>query len=663
MNRTALVAAVALPVASVACFCSVGCPVLEPFAPGEVTIGPGVVKDRLDVCASNILRHLAVEKSFVQPFVKRDTTDAWRFVGCGMLLDSLVKASAHGIGGKEMTALKDRVLGEILASQSGDGRISIFADAKKIGKWDNHDQAYFLQALCHEWEWTRNAAALAAAKRLGDYLVARNSPVNLGLETGFVMLYRTAGDGRYRDHLERRFGMGGGMENYARLLRDEGGIPHGVPLKHVYSWEARSLAEYQFGEAIGSKDGKYTEPMEELWRRAFTPATSISGTMSGPTHEDWPGWGEKWTETNAGKGVWGETCVSAYLMRALQFMFTHRAEPRFGDLYERVMYNAFFAAMSKDGINYRYFTPFEEKGVWYHEETYCCPNNFRREIFEIPDAVFFHIGERELAVNLAMPATLQTKALEVEMSTRYPEDGRVTLSVKRGAVDAVWLRIPGWCTNATVKCGGEVLRPKAGSWTKVRMEKSLEFEFPIEERMVKGQRMQEGRSARMKGPVVFGYDAKGGVVKFADESRVTTYRSTDIPVRAVDDELLSPERWRKLKAPEKPEKVAISLTGRNWWTWSDDGVCVLETMGCEPEAWKRVLVADPNGGNSVGYEGNREVKYADPKVEITDDGRCRWSWTELNGAAVRRVGIAFPADAEYPMVTKDQAVRCDIIER
>ena len=79
-------------------------PELTAFKPGETVLTDSIVRERIETCASNILHHLKVEESFVKPFRDCDSKDTWRFVGCGMLLDALVKGSevmlSSGIYGK-----------------------------------------------------------------------------------------------------------------------------------------------------------------------------------------------------------------------------------------------------------------------------------------------------------------------------------------------------------------------------------------------------------------------------------------------------------------------------------------------------------------------------------------------------------------------------------
>ena len=183
-------------------------------------------------------------------------------------------------------------------------------------------------------------------------------------------------------------------------------------------------------------------------------------------------------------------------------------DPRthYGDVFERALYNAFFSAQSGDGLKYRYFTPFEAKAEWWNRDTYCCPNNFKRMVFEIPDAVFRRAGGG-LAVCLYTSAELKSGGIAAKMTTAYPEDGKVTLDVTLPAGEkSLYLRIPRWCPSATVRVAGAAETAPSG-WYRLCRDFSagvrIELELPMPIRLVKGCRAQEGRVAVLRGPCVY----------------------------------------------------------------------------------------------------------------------------------------------------------------
>ena len=144
---------------------------LTPFRPSQVFIG-GELRHRMELTADKMLHGIDIERTFVRHFRERKAEPdvPGGFAGYGMFLDAIVKAAAHGIGGDELRAFKSHRLAELIDTQTPDGAITIFDG--KIGFWDNHEQAYLIQALVLDHRHFGAASSLAAAIRLGDFLIA-----------------------------------------------------------------------------------------------------------------------------------------------------------------------------------------------------------------------------------------------------------------------------------------------------------------------------------------------------------------------------------------------------------------------------------------------------------------------------------------------------------
>ena len=472
---------------------------LEKFAPGCVVVG-GEIGRRMDVTIDKMLHHTDVDAVFARHFRdrKEKPDEPGGFAGYGMFLDALVKAAAHGIGGEETVALKKRLLAELAATQTQDGQITMFL--RGPGVWDFHENAYMIQAYVRDWLWSGEESSLATARRLADSLVERKAPASIGTETAFNLVYEAAHEKRYLDYLNEVCFMDDPepFTTYDRKTPVNG-------VQHVYTWIARAIAQMEYADMLGrttpADRARYGVPAYEALRRAHGPYLSISGSITGTAH-----WAELWDASQIGLGQWGETCASAYLMRLCARMSEWDGESGNFDLYERVMHNAFFSAQSEDGLKYRYFTPFNKRADWWNRDTYCCPNNFKRMVFEIPDSVFCRAGDG-LAVCLYTPAELKAKGVEAKMDTLYPEDGKVVLDVKMSpGVKSLYLRIPKWCPSATVAVGGETKSACPG-WFEVRRDFSdgvrVTLDMPMKIRLVRGYRAQEGRVAVMRGPCVF----------------------------------------------------------------------------------------------------------------------------------------------------------------
>ena len=121
---------------------------------------------------------------------------------------------------------------------------------------------------------------------------------------------------------------------------------------------------------------------------------------------------------------------------------------------ERSIFNALFAAQSPDGRRIRYYTPFECSRAYFPGDTYCCPNNYRRIISELPTMIYYR-APHELTVNLYTASTAKVDlggglSVTVQQETDYPSSGRVLLKVdpSQPAEFSLRLRIPRWCQRS-----------------------------------------------------------------------------------------------------------------------------------------------------------------------------------------------------------------------
>ena len=483
----------------------------------------GEIRQRMELTAEKILHHLDVEQVFVRHFRNRREHPEvpGGFVGYGMFLDAVVKAAAHGIGGAEMIQYKNRRFAELAETQSADGAITMFSG--EPGRWDNHEQAYMIQAFVLDHRYFGCENSLKAALRLGNYLIQRKTSVNLGLETAFLMLTEESGDFKFARYCRDVFKIDESMERYDRIIPVNG-------VAHVYTWIARCLAQLQYADLTGNDSRILFDGTEELYRRVFSDYSSISGSCSGGFF-----WGEIWDNTQIGTGRWGETCVSAYLLRCTAKYLEFNPDAKLGDLYERILYNAFFGAQSEDGMRQRYFIPFNEPGEWFDRESYCCPNNLRRMMFELPDAIYYKTGNG-IAINLYAESRLTLPGLAITQTTSYPESEEVRVQVNTERAFSLALRIPSWCTRATVQgnsvAAGWHILPLAAGKTEIAIH------FPMEILRIRGTMAQSGRVALMRGPLVYALERELNNLEYGQVDLLTIDDSR--PIRAESDGLHVP---------------------------------------------------------------------------------------------------------------------------
>ncbi|MBN1396200.1 MAG: glycoside hydrolase family 127 protein [Pirellulales bacterium] len=483
---------------------------LTPVELGKVEVG-GEIGRRIDVTLRNNLLKIDAEKDFLAPFRAKSARGG--YIGLGKLIDSAVRLAAYG-NDPRATALKIRLIEETIETQEPDGYIGrMAAPARMWNLWDVHEMAYIITGLVADHRFFDAESSLRAARRLADYILARweTMPEDwdrrtgtaahvsfTGLEGAMLALHRETGERRYLDFCVRRRALPdwdlGIVVGRRRLI--EG---------HVYAYLARCLAQLDLFRL--RPDEKLLRPT----RRAVRFMTERDGMCITGGVGLW----EIWTDDQDGRGALGETCATAYQLRVLDGLLRLEGDSRCGDLMERTILNALFAAQSPDGRKIRYYTPLEGDRTYFPKDTYCCPCNYRRIIAELPTMIYYRFPGG-LAINLytASEAALELDdgtSLKVGQETDYPNSGRVAIRLdpSRPAKFAVRLRIPSWCKGASATVNGKRWTSPAAAGKFLLIEREwksgdqIAMDMPMTWRLVLGRKRQSGRAAVMRGPVVF----------------------------------------------------------------------------------------------------------------------------------------------------------------
>ena len=224
--------------------------VLEPLDLREVKVG-GEIGRRIEVTVANNLLVLEIDKDFLSPFKKGPRTG--KFVGLGMLLDSVVSMAAH-TGNPKVLDLKKHLVTEILKAQEPNGYIGTFPPPKRIKTlWDVHEMNYVAWGLLQDHRYFGDAASLSAARRIADYIVKNWSVLPpdwghgadvaphvgfTGLERTMVALHRVTGEPSYLDFCCKTRALP--SWNLDIVIGRRPGIEG-----HVYAYMARCLAQLE----------------------------------------------------------------------------------------------------------------------------------------------------------------------------------------------------------------------------------------------------------------------------------------------------------------------------------------------------------------------------------------------------------------------------------
>ena len=497
--------------ASVWCLAALGhADVLEPIDVSRVTVG-GEIGHRIDVTIENNLLALDADGDFLEPFQAKKAEGG--YIGLGKLIDALVRSAAYSRDPRVLER-KQHVVRAILATQDADGYIGQFVPEKRMwALWDIHEMAYLIYALTMDYQFFEEKPSLEAARKAADYLVAHwkaepdpnpgGGEITVymavtGLEPALLALYESTGDQKYVDFCvdQRKLSTWTGPIVLGRWGTIQG---------HAYAYMTRCLAQtrlhrIQPDPALLKTTHKIMDFLLEQ------DGLAITGTC---------GQHECWHDTQEGAATLGETCATAYLIRLLDDVLRLEGNVRYGDMMERAIYNALFAAQSPDGRRIRYYSPFEGPRVYFEGDTWCCPSNYRRIIAELPRMIYYRqdggitvllYTESEAQIDLEDGLTVTVK-----QSTEFPSDGKVAMAIEpsRNAEFDLRFRVPGWCHGAQVSVNGEAVDTPlvAGSFGKMRRTwktgDRVELDLPMALRFIKGTKSQAGRVAVMYGPRVF----------------------------------------------------------------------------------------------------------------------------------------------------------------
>ena len=578
--------------------------------PAQVKVG-GEMGRRIDLTIEKNLLQIEVENQFLKPFRQKQSR-AFDYIGLGKLIDATV-SFAHYSRNPKVIALKDRLVRELIATQLDDGYLGTFPAGTRIRDvFDEHEMAYNLFALVNNYRWFHDSPSLAAARKLADYMlknyqaaIATRDPkliCKINIERALIALSEATDDTRYRDYIvereqTRRWNSPIDVVNAGPLSTAEG---------HAYSFMNTCLAQLDL----------YREQPDEALlaqsRRVMDYLTKDDGLMITGTCS----LAERFRNNQETRGDVGESCATAYLIRLAHYLLQLEGKTLDGDLMERTVYNALFAAQSPDGRHLRYFTAIDSPRKYHPNDSYCCPGNWRRIVAELPEMICYRSADGGVMVNLYTTSTADVSlgkdlTVQVRQETDYPNSGKVIIRVEpsRSAQFPVILRLPRWCESASLSVNGQPVESlaKPGTWASVqRLWQAgdvVTLEMPIKTRLVRGRKLQAGKVAVMRGPVLFCFSPARQATRYpvyAGQGANPAERQ-----RTIADALAKTKfDWTTLATPVPDQTIrpdGLALEVRAWGPVSDRSkpadVTLLLTEFSDPTGELTYLVSDnPKAG-------------------------------------------------------------------
>ena len=484
----------------------------------------GEIGRRIDDLIYRNYMALDLDAHFVNAFRDRpyDGAKRWVYIGVGKVVDAGSMFAAY-TGDPKVAERTKRTIDAVIETRDPDGYLGFMkrepGGRQNYRNWTLHEHEYLILGLTDHYRYCGDKASLDHARKLADY-VLETFPKNphpegvctAGLPESMLTLYRCTGERRYlRFAADARHGNPSG-EVACAAIRDWEQDYSDRNTSHIYVNLARCYAQTMLYRL---------EPNERLLKMSRRMLDEFLCTDQGKDELLIIGSGshiEHFGRQQDGSGQVCESCVTAYWVRLLDSLARLEGDLRYGDLVERTIYNALFAAQEPAGRRLRYFTAMTGERQYYGGDGFCCPGNFRRIVAELPQMAYYRTQDGGVAVNLFTQSKKEIpldegRTVTITQQTDYPTSGsvRIGVSPSQAMEFPLRLRIPRWCPKARLAINGEapvdVSPSPDDTFYELRRTwnagDTVTVELPMPWRWVRGRKLQEGRAALMRGPVVY----------------------------------------------------------------------------------------------------------------------------------------------------------------
>jgi DUF1680 family protein len=465
-------------------------------------------------------------------------------------------------GDEKLDRYLDDLIAKIAAAQQPDGYLNTYYTLKEPGRrWTNlkdmHElycAGHLMEAAVQHYYATGKRTLLDVAVRLADHIVDTFGPDKRHevcgheeVEIGLVSLYKATADRRYLDaarffvalrgRADGRSLFGEYCQDHETVAQQRDAVGHAVRAGYLYC----AMADMA---ALGG-DTAYLPALDRLWDSVVGRKMYLTGGIGARRAGE--AFGDDYELPNA--SAYSETCAAIAKALWNHRMLMLRADAKYADVLERVLYNGVLPGVSMEGDRFFYPNPLAWDGKapfnqgtrgrapWF--ACACCPVNVVRFMPQIPEFVYC-VDATGIFVNLYMSSDALIchprlgNSFTLKQQTRYPWDGRIRLSVDPAAPGEMTLRlrIPGWAAGSPVpgdlysysdgtsgkiviRLNGEPLKPevvKGFAVVKREWKKGdcIELDLPMPVRRVKAHprvRENTGRVALERGPLLYCIEA------------------------------------------------------------------------------------------------------------------------------------------------------------
>ena len=462
----------------------------------------------------------------------------------------------------------DAGIANLLPAQQPDGYLGNYAPARRSAKgtWDVWGIKYTMMGLMHYYDATGHKPSLEACRRLCDYLIgsvgpsSKNKIGGTGNYSGMpscsvlepvVWLYRRTNEKRYLDFAAFIVEEMTVRKDGPRLL-DLAGRPvseRSPALRPDALWQdfikSRSKAYEMMSCYQGLLEYYEVTGRKDLLGAAVLSASSmirdeINLAGGAAMHEIWFHGVDHQHEPYSRLQ---ETCVTITWMRLCEKLLAVTGNPAYADQFEKTFYNAYLAALKRDGSLFAAYTPLtgyrSEGHIHCRMHTNCCNANgprgflsFLRSILQAKgDEVFLNWYVSSRAA-ITVPS-LGEKAV-FEIHTLYPRDGKVDIRFRlpRPMKFKFSVRIPGCTAGNKMTVNGCNVEARYLEGPRYTMHErvwkpgdvvTLDFGLPVK------AHVRNDHVAFTRGPVLLARDSRFGDGDLSAEVRRGVFDAKKLP--------------------------------------------------------------------------------------------------------------------------------------
>lgn len=513
------------------------CVSAQTFADPDVKVKVhGHIGRRISDCIEKRVKAQDTDE-LIEPFRHLTEGGRWQmeFIGKWMLGACSSYAYSHDAALKAKIADAAR---KLMDTQATDGYIGNYKASDRLTNWDIWGRKYVALGLTAYYKMSQDGRALTAVGRLIDQLMGELKSKGVDIaQTGcyfgmascsvlepVVYLYKATHEQRYLD-FARQIVAAMELPGRSQLI---GKALDGVPVyrrspypKSWWSYENGQKAYEMMSCYEGLVElGKVLADPIYLQAAELTAASIMDNEInvagSGAAFECW--YEGKKNQTCPAYHTM-ETCVTFTWMQFCARLLQSTGNTMYADAFERTMYNALMASMKADATQISKYSPLEgrrsegEQQCGLHIN--CCNANGPRGFALIPQTAYTtQVGRINVNLYLDSEASLRLgkSRVQVYMSTQYPVDGKVALTVnpQRPIDFTLALRIPAWVDEGfTVTLNGTP-QPclHRGGYLTIRRKWAKGDRIDIDFKLKTKLQGTGHHQALCRGPLVFARDSR-----------------------------------------------------------------------------------------------------------------------------------------------------------